>query len=379
VLWIIGLIGFLGISGMTWLCPTAGAVWTTVARRNNSRREARTEEIAPPRKVVIAIPAFNEAQTLPRTLASIACAMDELLAREPFVQMSLIVGDDGSSDRTATVAAEHGARVISVERSEGKWRMLHRLVDAASGADAIVFADAGIEWPREVLLRLMKAAAPIDVIGVAPGYRIGNSGVISRALWWVERTLKSIENRSGGPVSVHGATVMYRLSSLREALSKLSSAEFLNDDVIIPLTLRRLFPQARLVYLPDLVVVDKADPGVSERRRRSRLMRGNLQWLRREERGDTLTELIVARRVFRLFWVYWAIALFVPVFGAVMVATRPLGIATLGAGLGAFLLPWKPKPIERFLDAALASFRAPVELLRVSRRGTTSSRGTSWR
>lgn len=55
------------------------------------------------------VPAHNEAQLLPTTLASIDAA-----ARSLGLAFELIVVDDASTDRTAEIAREHGAQVCSV-------------------------------------------------------------------------------------------------------------------------------------------------------------------------------------------------------------------------------------------------------------------------
>lgn len=376
---VIGLVGVLGIAGMTWLCPALGAVWASVARHVGKGVSTKEDSSCALKKIVVAIPAHNEAQTLPRTLRGVLRASEQLRSRSEATEVRVLVGDDGSSDRTATVAAAHGVEVIAAQQSEGKWRMLRRLVHSAGEADAIVFADAGIEWPENILITLVEAARAPHVIGVAPGYRIHNGGIMSRIVWRLERTLKTFENHSGGPVSVHGATVLYRTAPLRAVFSKLSGSDFLNDDVVIPLTLRRLFPRERIVYLPEIEVADEVDARAPERRRRSRLMQGNVQWLVRGERGEALVEILAARRIFRLFWVYWITALLVPLVGVLFVVAPSLGIASLGVIVSTLLVPWKPVSVKRLVDAAVASFRAPLELFRIVRNGSTSSGGTLWR
>jgi glycosyltransferase involved in cell wall biosynthesis len=81
------------------------------------------------------IPAFNEELLLPRTLSALSAAAES--AGEPY---EIIVVDDGSTDRTAAVAEEHGARLV---------RVVHRQIAATrnSGArdakgHAFVFVDA---------------------------------------------------------------------------------------------------------------------------------------------------------------------------------------------------------------------------------------------
>ncbi len=55
------------------------------------------------------VPAYNEERLLGSTLCAIHQAARSI--GEPY---EIIVADDGSTDRTAAVAAEHGARVVSV-------------------------------------------------------------------------------------------------------------------------------------------------------------------------------------------------------------------------------------------------------------------------
>ena len=54
-------------------------------------------------KLVVVIPALDEAETLPRVLADLPAEMPRL------AEMETIVVDDGSGDSTATIAFEHGA------------------------------------------------------------------------------------------------------------------------------------------------------------------------------------------------------------------------------------------------------------------------------
>lgn len=81
------------------------------------------------------VPAHNEELLLGRTLASIHAA-----ARKAGRPYEIIVAEDSSTDRTAAVAAEHGARVIAVR---------HRQIAATRNAgargatgDVLIFVDA---------------------------------------------------------------------------------------------------------------------------------------------------------------------------------------------------------------------------------------------
>ncbi|MCL4694185.1 MAG: glycosyltransferase [Candidatus Hydrogenedentes bacterium] len=81
------------------------------------------------------IPAHNEEQLLGRTLDAIEAAARAL--GEPY---EIVVVDDASTDRTAAIAEEHGARVI---------RVVHRQIAAtrnagarAANGDMLIFVDA---------------------------------------------------------------------------------------------------------------------------------------------------------------------------------------------------------------------------------------------
>jgi glycosyltransferase involved in cell wall biosynthesis len=80
----------------------------------------------------IILPAKNEAEGLRRTLPGL---------RALFPGAEVIVVDDGSTDATAAVAAEHGARVVGAPYSMGNGAAIKRGARAASG-DVLVFMDA---------------------------------------------------------------------------------------------------------------------------------------------------------------------------------------------------------------------------------------------
>lgn len=97
----------------------------------------------PPVKVIIAIPCFNEAATLPTTLA----ALPRSLPSAASVQWMIV--DDGSSDGTAEVARAHGVdHVIRHKRNLGLAAAFRGALDAAleRGADIVVGTDADNQY-----------------------------------------------------------------------------------------------------------------------------------------------------------------------------------------------------------------------------------------
>lgn len=94
-------------------------------------------------KLIVQIPCFNEEETLPVTLADIPREIAGIDSVE------ILIIDDGSTDRTAEVARQHGADyVISHKRNQGLARAFRTGVDACLrlGADIIVNTDADNQY-----------------------------------------------------------------------------------------------------------------------------------------------------------------------------------------------------------------------------------------
>src|SRR3546814_1240420 len=92
-------------------------------------------------RLSVILPAKNEAEGLRQTLPRL---------REAQPDAELIVVNDGSTDDTASVAAAHGARVLSSPYSMGNGAAIKRGARAASG-EILVFMDAdGQHDPVEI-------------------------------------------------------------------------------------------------------------------------------------------------------------------------------------------------------------------------------------
>ncbi|MEP6860022.1 MAG: glycosyltransferase family 2 protein [Deltaproteobacteria bacterium] len=120
-------------------------------------------------RVLIIIPAFNEQTALGGLLA-------EIRALAPGVaELTTVVVDDGSSDRTAAVAREGGARVLELCGNLGIGGAVQsglRLA-AREGFDYAIQVDGDGQHPPSELARLLEAAAttpPPDLL-VGTRYR----------------------------------------------------------------------------------------------------------------------------------------------------------------------------------------------------------------
>jgi glycosyltransferase involved in cell wall biosynthesis len=120
-------------------------------------------------RVSVVVPAFDEAATLPATLAS--------LARQQVPGgFEVVVVDNASTDDTAAVAARLGARVVH-EPSPGVCAARQAGTEAARGA-IVVSTDADTVHPPGWLARLERHFADEEVIAVAGPCRYVD------APWW---------------------------------------------------------------------------------------------------------------------------------------------------------------------------------------------------
>ena len=106
------------------------------------------------RPVAVIVPACNESENLPATLARIP--------RDDRPDLKVIVVDDGSTDGTAEIAHRHGADVVvSHKHNRGLGAALRTGLATANELDAraAVYLDADGEYPPEQIPDLL---APIE-------------------------------------------------------------------------------------------------------------------------------------------------------------------------------------------------------------------------
>jgi glycosyltransferase involved in cell wall biosynthesis len=111
-------------------------------------------------KISVVIPAYNAARFLPRCLASVIA---QTLKPE-----EIIVVDDGSTDNTAALAAELGARVI--RRKNGGISAARNIGIQNASCEWIALLDADDSWKPEKL-ELQAACIQPDTVLVYTGIR----------------------------------------------------------------------------------------------------------------------------------------------------------------------------------------------------------------
>lgn len=119
----------------------------------------------PPRRVLIAIPAFNESATVAAVVTSV---------REQLPTAGVVVVDDGSHDNTAEVASAAGAAVLELPFNVGVGGAMRAafLYAKQEDYDALVQVDADGQHPAEEIPRLLAA---LDHASVVVGSRFNES------------------------------------------------------------------------------------------------------------------------------------------------------------------------------------------------------------
>ena len=104
-------------------------------------------------KVVVTIPAYNEAKTIGLLIKKIRAVMKK--TRYPY---SLIVVDDGSSDNTSEISRKAGAMVIVQPMNYGLAETFRTEIEESlkRGADAIVHMDADGQYLPEEIPKLLR-------------------------------------------------------------------------------------------------------------------------------------------------------------------------------------------------------------------------------
>jgi dolichyl-phosphate beta-glucosyltransferase len=139
--------------------------------------------VTDPRRVTIVIPAHNEAQRIGPTLRTIR---DYLCASS--LDAAVIVVDDGSTDDTATLAAQAvdspRVRVIRLPANRGKGYAVRTGMAAADGTYVLV-TDADLSTPIHEIAPLLRAVD--EGADVAIGSRdLPQSNVVVHQPWWRE-------------------------------------------------------------------------------------------------------------------------------------------------------------------------------------------------
>jgi hypothetical protein len=120
--------------------------------------------------VLVCIPAYNEAESLPAVLAEVPTEVAGL-------KTHVLVIDDGSRDGTALVATRHGARVVSHPVNSGQGAALQTgyLVAERLGVDVVVTLDADGQHDPGQMARLVEPIVADTADFVVGSRRMGEA------------------------------------------------------------------------------------------------------------------------------------------------------------------------------------------------------------
>lgn len=180
--------------------------------------------------VSIVVPAFNEEKLLAGSLRAVKTAAAEAFSRES-VTWELIVCDNNSTDRTAEIAREEGARVV-FEPVNQIGRARNTGAAAASGR-WLLFIDADSQPSAALLADVARLMRRHDVLLAGAVIALDDAGPLMRlacGLWNLVSRLRRL---------VAGSFILVRTDSFRE-VGGFSTAFYVGEELDLALRLQRI-------------------------------------------------------------------------------------------------------------------------------------------
>jgi cellulose synthase/poly-beta-1,6-N-acetylglucosamine synthase-like glycosyltransferase/peptidoglycan/xylan/chitin deacetylase (PgdA/CDA1 family) len=140
-------------------------LFALAARHVRMTRSRASVDYAP--SVAIVVPAFNEAVGIERTVRS--------LAASDYADFEIVVVDDGSTDRTASIVAGlelDGVRLVRQDNG-GKAAALNTGVELTD-SEIVVMVDGDTLFEADTVGRLVRPFADADVAAVSGNTKVGN-------------------------------------------------------------------------------------------------------------------------------------------------------------------------------------------------------------
>ncbi len=176
-------------------------------------------------KVIIVLPVYNEAKSLPPLLRRIERSMAQAA-----ISYRMVVVDDGSTDGSSGIARSFGrslpVAILEHQKNEGLGKTIRDGLRAAvaqcSDNDLVVSLDADNSQPPELVPEMLKRLeAGFDVViasRYAPGARMLHVPVYRRLLSGLGNTAYSLSLRAKGVRDYTCGFRAYRASILRKGL-----------------------------------------------------------------------------------------------------------------------------------------------------------------
>ena len=257
----------------TYLLYPAVLFLASSAARLWPGRRRRPPEAGSLPAVSMIIPAHNEERHLPAKLANLAAL------EYPKDRLEVLFVSDGSTDATSEIlgraAAAGDITLLALPARGGKSSALNQAVPRARH-DILVFSDAATLFAPDAVSKLVRHFADPRV-GVVCGALQFQASAESRQTegldWRYESLLRLMESRIGVTLTASGA-----IYALRRACFIPLSADTLVEDLVVPMTARRL--GFRVLYDPEARGTDFAASTVAgEFSRRVRIATGSFRAL----------------------------------------------------------------------------------------------------
>lgn len=185
--------------------------------------------------VSVIVPTLNEGRSLPDLLES--------LRSQTVSPLEILIADSGSTDGTASVAADAGARVLPGER-RGPGEGRNRGAREARG-DVLLFVDADCVLPREIVEGVLASLGDPAVIGGATGFGPAEGTTAERFLFFLANAYQRAMTLWRFPHNA-GYCFFFRRDAF-ERLGGIREEFLLNETHDIAMRSRRL---GRFVVLP---------------------------------------------------------------------------------------------------------------------------------
>ena len=197
----------------------------------------------------------------------------------PKDKMEILIGDDGSSDKTAEIAAKFSEiRLIKKEKNEGKAAMLNDLCKVAKG-EIFLFSDANTMLENSALKNLATEFENENAGCVCGQLSLkdesgSNLGKTESVYWKVESKLKKLESRFGAVMGSNGALYAIRA----ELYPKLPIHKTVMDDFYI--TAKILMKNYSCVFCEKALAFENTSASkYGEFKRKVRIGRANFNFL----------------------------------------------------------------------------------------------------
>ncbi len=226
-----------------------------------------------PPTVSVLIAAFNEEAFIERTVRSL------IASHYPRNKLEILVGSDGSTDRTNTILthlAEEfpNVRPVFFDLRQGKPAVLNALAEQCRG-EILIFLDADTTVHPDTIRKLVTLLAPSPVGCVDATIQIRERHHLEQKYYDFDHRIKQLESLLGIVPSLHG--LCYGIK--KELFTPFPATTMIADDLYRALDI--LAQRKLIVHASDAYVVELAPRNLkAEVRRRIRYAAGGLQALR---------------------------------------------------------------------------------------------------